>query len=189
MEVSEALSICIEALTEEETKQRRGGTFTMALLIEKSHTDDRRFTGTGIQNTTSNKKRKTNITKTIKLTTTLQTQRYRSKKGYDSLDRIVLVMNGRGGAGQVINLVHFQQNRLHHIVPNQLEPGVPKVVHHVLLPPGEKIINDNHIITPSNQLINQMGPHKSGATGHHYPRPPTADPGRDPTRPATEKGV
>lgn len=75
----------------------------------------------------------------------------RKKKGYDSLDGIILVMNRRGGTCQVINLIH-------HIMPQELEPGIPEMVHQILPPPGEEDVDDDDIVPPLQQLVHQVIP-------------------------------
>ncbi|GER43504.1 acyl-CoA N-acyltransferases super family protein [Striga asiatica] len=87
------------------------------------------------------------------------------KKGYDCLDGIILVMHGRCRAGQVVDLIHLQQNRLHNIMPDQLEPRIPEQMHHVLFPPREEIVDHDHVVTPGDQLIHQMAPDKTGTAG------------------------
>lgn len=75
----------------------------------------------------------------------------RKKKGYDSLDGIILVMNRGGGTCQVINLIH-------HIMPQELEPGIPEMVHQILPPPGEEDADDDDIVPPLQQLVHQVVP-------------------------------
>lgn len=75
----------------------------------------------------------------------------RKKKGYDSLDGIILVMNRAGGTCQVINLIH-------HIMPQELEPGIPEMVHQILPPPGEEDVDDDDIVPPLQQLVHQVVP-------------------------------
>lgn len=48
----------------------------------------------------------------------------------------MLIVDGRGRASKVVDLVN-----LHHIVSDELEPRVPKVVHDVVFPAGEEIIS------------------------------------------------
>ncbi|KAL0344572.1 UNVERIFIED_CONTAM: hypothetical protein Sradi_4288500 [Sesamum radiatum] len=71
----------------------------------------------------------------------------------------------------MVDLIHLQQNRLDNIMSNQLEPRIPKQMHHILLPPGEKVINDNHIIPSGNQLIDQMTTDEPSTTGDNDPLP------------------
>lgn len=91
-------------------------------------------------------------------------------------------MNRRGRASQVVDLIDFEKYRLDHIVSNELEPGVPKMVDQVLFPPGEEIVNHNHIITSLDKLIDKVTTNKPGPTGDHDPRSPPRDPSWDPPK-------
>lgn len=71
----------------------------------------------------------------------------------------------------MVDLIHLQQNWLDDIMPDHLEPRIPKQMHHILLPTGEEIINDDHVIPSGDQLIHQMTTNKTGATGDNNPLP------------------
>ena len=88
-------------------------------------------------------------------------------------------MNWGSRASQVIDLIHLQQYRFDHIMPNKLEPRIPKMVHYILLPPSKEIINDNHIIPSSNEFVDQMTSHESGSTSHHNSQPPSPNSNRN----------
>ncbi|GER28647.1 UDP-glucuronic acid decarboxylase 1 [Striga asiatica] len=87
-------------------------------------------------------------------------------------------------AGQMVDLIDFQQNRLHHIVPDQFEPRVPEQMHHVLLPPREEIVHHDHVVPSGDQLVHQMAPDETRAAGDDDPPPPAPDPHRNPTNSA-----
>lgn len=112
----------------------------------------------------------------------------RSEQGYDSLDGIILVMNRRCRASQVVDLIDLQQNRLHNIMSNELKPRILKMVDNVLLPPREEVIDHDHIITPGDELIHEMAPHESRPAGDDDPQPPPRDRGRDAAIPVDELG-
>ncbi|KAF0897462.1 hypothetical protein E2562_037360 [Oryza meyeriana var. granulata] len=57
--------------------------------------------------------------------------------------RVVLVMCGRCGAHEVIDLVDLKQDGLNDIVAEQLEPMVPEVVRDVLPPPAHSAGDDD----------------------------------------------
>ncbi|CAH9120914.1 unnamed protein product [Cuscuta epithymum] len=92
-------------------------------------------------------------------------------------------MDGRSRTGQVVDLINLEQNGLHNIMANELKPGISEMVHHVLLPPGEEIINDDHVVTSLNQLIDQMAAHESSSACDHNPHPPPPNPYRNPADP------
>lgn len=89
-------------------------------------------------------------------------------------------MNRRGRASQVVDLIHLQKNRLDDVVSDELEPGVPKAVHQVLLPAGEEIVDDNHIVPSIEKLVDEVAADESRPTGNHNPRSPASDPGWNP---------
>lgn len=78
----------------------------------------------------------------------------------------------------MIDLINFQQQGLHDVVSNHLKPRVSKMMHHILLPPREKIIHNNHTIPSRHQPVHQMTPHKPRATCHHNPQPLVLQPQR-----------
>lgn len=82
----------------------------------------------------------------------------------------------------MINLIHLKQNRLHHIMPQQLEPRIPKMVHQVLPPPGEEVVDDDDIVPPLQQLVDQVAPHEPGPAGDHDPERLPAEALGDPVR-------
>ena len=92
------------------------------------------------------------------------------RKGYDGLDRIVLVMHRRGRASEVVDLVNFQENRLDNVVPDELKPGVPEMVHQILLPPREEVIHHDHAVPSLDQTVHEVATHEAGPTSHQNPQ-------------------
>lgn len=78
----------------------------------------------------------------------------------------------------MVDLVNLQEDGLHDVVSNELEPGVPEMVKQVLLPAGEEIINDDDAVTSLNQTVHQVAPHKPGPTGDQDPLALTLQPPR-----------
>lgn len=101
--------------------------------------------------------------------------------GLNGLDWVILIMNRGGRAGQVVDLIDLQQNRLNDVMPNELEPRVPKMVHQIILPPGKEIINHNHVVAPVKELVNKMRPNEPSTAGDDNSEPPLAEPDGDPT--------
>jgi hypothetical protein len=60
--------------------------------------------------------------------------------GLGGLHRIVLVVHGRGRAGQVVDLVDLDVQRDRHVVPHQLEARVVEQVLDVVLGAGEEVV-------------------------------------------------
>lgn len=92
-------------------------------------------------------------------------------EGYNSLDGVVLVVNGGGRAGEVVDLVDLQQQWFNDVVADEFEPWVPEVVHNVLFPAGEEVVDHDHAVPSGDQTVNQMATHEAGATSHDDPQP------------------
>ncbi|KAF5782547.1 hypothetical protein HanXRQr2_Chr11g0497111 [Helianthus annuus] len=58
--------------------------------------------------------------------------------------------HSRSRTGQMIDLIHLQQQGLNDVVSDQLKPWITKMMHHIIFIPSEKIINNNHTISSSN---------------------------------------
>lgn len=91
-------------------------------------------------------------------------------EGYDCLDRVVLVMNRGSRASQVVDLIHLEQDRLDHIMPDELKPRISEMVQKVLLPSREEVVNNDHTVTAFYQTVHQMAPHETGPTSHQHPQ-------------------
>jgi hypothetical protein len=57
------------------------------------------------------------------------------------LHRIVLVVNGRGRAGEIVDLIDFDVERERYIVANQLKPMVIEQMIDVASRAGEEVID------------------------------------------------
>lgn len=97
-------------------------------------------------------------------------------------------MNRRGRASQVVDLIDLQQNRLHNIMSNELEPRVLEMMDDVLLPPREEVIDHDHVVTSGDELVHEMAPHEPRPARHDDPQPPPRDRGRDAAVPVDEPG-
>lgn len=80
----------------------------------------------------------------------------RLDKGYDGLDGVELVMNRRCGASKVVDLIDLQEDGLNDVVSNELEPGVTEMMHEVLFPAREEIVNDNDAVTAGDETVNKV---------------------------------
>lgn len=74
-------------------------------------------------------------------------------------------MNGGGGAGEVVDLVDFQQEGLDDVVSDQLKPRIPEVVYEVLLPAGEEVVDDDDAISPGHEAVDEVAADEAGAAG------------------------
>lgn len=60
--------------------------------------------------------------------------------GFNGLDRIVLIMDGRSRAGQVIDLIHFPINWIDDVMPDQFEARVGHKMDYVFFSAGKKVV-------------------------------------------------
>ena len=67
-------------------------------------------------------------------------------RGFQGLDRVVLVMNGRCGAGEVVYFVDFGMVRLDDIVAYQFEMVVFQQVADIVLTAGEVIVHADDVV-------------------------------------------
>ncbi|GLT45415.1 hypothetical protein SLA2020_192460 [Shorea laevis] len=88
-------------------------------------------------------------------------------------------MHRRCGASKVVDLVDLQKKRFDDVVADELEIGVPKVVHQVFLPPGEEIIHHDHAVASCNQTVDEVGTDESSAIGDNDPQSLPLQPQRD----------
>jgi hypothetical protein len=88
--------------------------------------------------------------------------------GFDGLDGIVLVVNWRGGAGQVIDLVDLQQQRLADVVPQKLEAAVIEQMSDVISTPREKVIEADDFVALQNQTFTEMRADEPRTARHEH---------------------
>ena len=81
------------------------------------------------------------------------------------LDRVKLVVRRRGGAGQVVDLVDLELERVDHVVAHQLEVGAAVEVGNVALAAGKKVIEANDVVAVFEQAVAEVGTQKAGAAG------------------------
>ena len=83
----------------------------------------------------------------------------------DGLDRVVLVVNGRGGAGQVVDLVDLEEERLGDVVPDKLELVVVEQMLDVLSPAGEEVVQADDVMAVRKKPLAEVGADEAGAAG------------------------
>ncbi|KAK3017638.1 hypothetical protein RJ639_003230 [Escallonia herrerae] len=63
----------------------------------------------------------------------------------------------RGGRGsEMVDLINLQQQRLDDVVSDELKPRVPKMVHHIFLLADEEVVDNDHVLTPFDQMVHQV---------------------------------
>jgi hypothetical protein len=78
-------------------------------------------------------------------------------------------MHGRCRTGEVIDPVHFQQERLHDIMTEQFKIPIRKKSVDVLPPAGEKVVQADDLVTFPEQSFAQVRPQEPRAAGNQYP--------------------
>src|SRR3954464_13631005 len=78
-------------------------------------------------------------------------------------------MDRRGRAGEVVDLVHLDKQRVRYVVPHRLEMRVAEQAGDIVLPPGEVIIDAEHVVALGAQPLAEIIPRESGAAGDEYP--------------------
>jgi hypothetical protein len=87
------------------------------------------------------------------------------ERGLDSLDRVVLVVRGRGGTSQVVDLVNFDQEGLDNIVSNHFKVGVTDPVGNGGSGTGEEVVQNGNFVTEEHQSVDQVGTDETSTTG------------------------
>ena len=85
--------------------------------------------------------------------------------GLGRLDRVELVVRRRGGAGEIVDLVHLELKRIDHIMPHELKTRVLQEVGDVLFPTGEQVIDDGDVMIVRDEAVTEMGAEETGAAG------------------------
>src|SRR5438046_572715 len=70
----------------------------------------------------------------------------------------MLIVDGRGGASEIVDLVRLHVERERHVVADELKAGVSMEMLQVTLGAGEKIINAEYFVSLLQQAIDQVGP-------------------------------
>ena len=90
-------------------------------------------------------------------------------RGLRRLHRVALVVDRRGGAGQVVDLVHLDVEREGHVVPDHLEPRVGQEVGDVVLGRRVVVVDAEHVIAVVEQSLAQVRADEARASGDQGP--------------------
>ena len=88
--------------------------------------------------------------------------------GLGRLHGVVLVVDGRGRAGEIVDFIDLDIEREGHVVTHELEARVAEQVLDVALGAGEKIIDADDVVAVGDQAIAEMRAEKAGAAGYQY---------------------
>jgi hypothetical protein len=87
---------------------------------------------------------------------------------FDGFNRVKLVMYGGSGTGQVVYLIHLQENGFYQIMAYQFKIGFFNEMADVPLGAGEEIVKAQNVMPFLNQPITEVGTQKPGPSGHKY---------------------
>ena len=90
-------------------------------------------------------------------------------RGLGRLHRIVLVVDRRGRAGEIVDLVDLDIERERHVVPHQLEMRIAEAGDDVVLVAGEVVVDAQHVVARRQQALAEMRAEEAGAAGHQNP--------------------
>ena len=80
----------------------------------------------------------------------------------------MLVVNGRRGAGEVVDLVDLDIERKGHVVADELEARMIVQVFDVAFAAGEQVVGAQYLVALFKKPVAQMRSQKSGAAGDEY---------------------
>ena len=89
-------------------------------------------------------------------------------RGLGRLHRIVLVVDRRGRAGEIEDLVDLDEQRESDVVAQELEPRLRVEVGEIVLGPGEQIVDAQHVVPIGQQPVDQMRAEEAGAAGDQH---------------------
>ena len=86
--------------------------------------------------------------------------------GLGRLHRIELIMDRRCGAGEIVDLIHFDKQRMRHIVPQEFEIPVVEQMMNIATLAGEKIIDAENFVAALENSVAKMGAQKTRSTSY-----------------------
>ena len=81
-------------------------------------------------------------------------------RGLGRLDRIVLIMDRRRGAGEIVDFVDLDIERQGHVVAHELELRMAGEMRDIVLGAGEQIVDAQHVVPAAEQGSHRCEPRK-----------------------------
>ena len=75
------------------------------------------------------------------------------------------MVDRRGGAGEIIDVVDFHVEGERHVVTQGFEPGFVQEMFDVSAPPGEVVVDAEHLVAQRQQTVAQMRANEASAAG------------------------
>jgi len=79
---------------------------------------------------------------------------------------IALIVDRRGGAGEVVDLVHLDKQRERHVVAHQLEVAIVVQMRDVARRACKEIVHAQYVAPGLQQAFAEMRAQESGPPGH-----------------------
>jgi hypothetical protein len=89
---------------------------------------------------------------------------------FGRLHRIVLVMNGRSGTSEVVNLIDFDIQREGDVVPEQLEMRMTGQVFYISARSGKEIVDAENGRSVRQQALAKVRSDEAGTASNQYAR-------------------
>ena len=83
----------------------------------------------------------------------------------------MLVVNGRGRTGQIVDLIHLHEQREGHVMAHQLKTPVVHELFHIGAGTGKKVVHTENFMPLIQQTRAQMRPQKARTARHKNPFP------------------
>ena len=84
----------------------------------------------------------------------------------ERFDGVVLVVDGRGGAGQVVDLIDLRVVGRGDVVAHGLEAVAAQQVADVVLAAREVVVDADHVVTFHDEAFAEVRPDEACATGY-----------------------
>ena len=85
--------------------------------------------------------------------------------GLRRLHRVMLIMNRRGGTGQIVDFIDLHIERKRHVMPHKLEAWVIVKLVDIALGTGKEIVGTKNFVPLLEQSVDQMRTNETGAAG------------------------
>ena len=89
--------------------------------------------------------------------------------GLGSLHRVTLIMDRRGWAGEIVNLVNFNKQGMGDIVAEHVEIRVAQQMGDVVASTGVKVVNAENLMAEGNQPFAEVRADEARASGDEDP--------------------